>query len=118
MVAVDRCMETSVEGIFAAGEITGIAGAKKSFIEGQIAGLTILHNVGLITGTIFEQRVNILNRQRQYELEFGEFLNRLSQTPPRTFETISDDTIICRCEDVNMGEIRRRYLMDLCLSIQ
>ncbi|MBN1225356.1 MAG: FAD-dependent oxidoreductase [Deltaproteobacteria bacterium] len=108
VVAVDRFMETSVKGIFAAGEVTGIAGAKKSYIEGQIAGLTILHNVGFIKDAIFEQRVNILSRQRQYELQFGKFLNRLSQPPSGIFETISDDTIICRCEDVNMGEIRRQ----------
>ena len=108
IVGVDRFMETSVKNIYAAGEITGIAGAKKSYIEGQIAALKILNELGLIRNSHFQRKFDVLARQRNYELQFGKFLNRLYRLPEKMYETISDDTIICRCEDVNMGEIRRR----------
>ncbi len=46
VVSTGADLETSVPGIYAAGEITGIAGALKSINEGEIAALAILKKMG------------------------------------------------------------------------
>lgn len=106
VVSVNSRMETSVPGIFAAGEVTGIAGAKKSFIEGRIASLGILEALGKLHGTETGPVLRRLGRHRQIQLDYGVFLNGLSHVPAAAFAAIPDDVIICRCEEVTMGEIR------------
>ena len=39
-------METPVEGLYVAGNITGIEGAKVAAAQGKLAGLTIAKNIG------------------------------------------------------------------------
>ena len=46
VAATNEHLETSVPGIYAAGEITGIAGALKSINEGEISALAILNKMG------------------------------------------------------------------------
>lgn len=104
--AVDEQMITSVETIYAAGETTGIAGAEKSYLEGQIAAWSILHRLGLAAHREFAATQARLSRQRQRQLRYGRFLNRLCRVPPRYYDFLADDTVICRCEEVTLGTIR------------
>jgi D-hydroxyproline dehydrogenase subunit alpha len=107
VVDVDECMRTSLPGIYAAGEITGVAGARKSLIEGGIAGLSIARDMGLQCGREHGRRLGLLRRSREKEISFGRLINRFSTPPAGLLNNINDGTIICRCEDVTMGEIRK-----------
>ena len=106
VVRVGNRLETSVENVFAAGEVTGIAGAGKSMIEGRIAGLAILERLGrpvpdsphLLQG---------LAARRLDELRYGAILNRMCRLPSEWVKHIPKETIICRCEDVRMADIRK-----------
>ncbi len=111
IVGVDKTMETSIDRIYAIGEVTGIAGAKKSYIEGQIATWSILKKLSLLDTNEFQTNLAILGRQRQHQIEYGRFLNKLCQAPAACYESIHDDTVICRCEEITMGTIRR-YISD------
>ena len=104
VVKVGEDLETSVHGVFAAGEITGIAGAIKSIHEGEIAAYGILKKLGR---EVDSNRLDRLKRKRSRDLRFGLHFNRLSRLPDRAFLSIPDDVIICRCEDVTMGHIRK-----------
>ena len=106
IVNVDASMETSVRGIFAAGEITGIAGGDKALIEGQLAALSILSQFGMLNAKKHHTLQTALLTKRRHYLRFGEFLNRQWTIPPREWDGIDDATIICRCEDITMGTIR------------
>lgn len=44
----DRNQETSIEGIYVAGDVSGIEEASTAVIEGRIAGLTIAHRLGYL----------------------------------------------------------------------
>ncbi len=44
---------------------------------------------------------------RQRELDYGRFLNRLCDVPDQAWTHVQDDTLICRCEEITMGEIRK-----------
>jgi len=110
IVDVDECMRTSLPGLYASGEITGVAGARKSFIEGKIAGHSIALDLGLQGGVEYRRRLRDLKRTREKELRFGKLINRISAPPVGLLHNIHDDTVICRCEDVTMGTIRSRMV--------
>ncbi len=107
-VDVDASMNTSVTDIYAVGETTGIAGAAKSLIEGQIAAWDILLKMGYVDRQSHEERTYPLKRQRRQQVMYGKFLNRLCRLNPDCYGEIPDDVIICRCEEITMGEIRRQ----------
>ena len=103
VVRVDENLETSVDRVFAAGEITGIAGALKSIHEGEMAAYGILRKLGR---EVDPKRLDHLKRKRNRHLRFGIYFNRLHRLPDRAFLSLPDEVIICRCEDVKMGDIR------------
>jgi len=111
VVQVDETLESSCQSVYAAGEITGIAGAKKSFIQGKLTALSILKKIGKINAgnqkKIFPaeiQRLLFLNHQ---QTAYASFLNRLCQVPASAYTAIPDETMICRCEQITMGTIKK-----------
>ena len=106
IVKVDASMETSVSGVFAAGEITGIAGGDKALIEGQLAALSVLRQLGKLHSKKHRIRQTALLTKRKRCQRFGAFLNRQWEIHPREWAGIDDATTICRCEDITMGTIR------------
>jgi len=107
-VEVDCHMETSVKNIFAVGETTGIGGAKKSYIEGYIAALSILNRLELIKDKAFQDKIIILKRHQQKENQYGHFLNKICHIPANNYYSIDDEAIICRCENITMRTIRNQ----------
>lgn len=110
VVNVNASMETSVSGIFAAGEITGIAGGDKALIEGRLAAWSILRQFGIFNAKKHRTRLTELLTKRKRYLRFGEFLNRQWTIHPLEWNDIDDETTICRCEDITMGAIRGRIM--------
>jgi thioredoxin reductase/bacterioferritin-associated ferredoxin len=107
VVDTDQDLATSVPGIYAAGEVTGIGGGAKALVEGELAALGVLTYLGGSLGRQAEARRRRLNRLRRGELALGRALADASRVPPGVLSGIPDDTVICRCEDVTMGEIRQ-----------
>lgn len=107
-VDVDAFMATTVKDIYAVGETTGIAGAGKSFIEGYMAAWNILYRQGGVNREDFEKHIRPLMRQHDRQVQYGGFINQLCRLEPACYTGIPDETVICRCEEVTMGEIRRQ----------
>ncbi|MEU8817576.1 FAD/NAD(P)-binding oxidoreductase [Actinoplanes sp. NPDC048796] len=95
-VAVDGDCRTSVPGVFAAGEITGIGGADLALAEGTIAG-----TVAAGAAPTAAQRRDVLTHQR-----FAARLGAGHGIRPGWTGWLADDTLICRCEEVTAGELR------------
>ncbi len=106
IVTVNEKLETSVENILAAGEITGVGGAFKSINEGKIAALTILDKFEKIDKDDYHRQLKTLTKERKHHMEFVHYFNSLYKIPGGAVETIPDDTVICRCEDITMGAIK------------
>ncbi len=87
VVAVDSHQETSVPGLFAAGESTGIGGSTLSMIEGVIAAGG--------KGKFARWRAQV----------FARGLQRVYPVPTNWQAKLNDQTIICRCEEVTLGDI-------------
>jgi len=107
VVRVDDRLKTSLPDIYAAGEITGIGGALKSITEGEIAALSILCHFDRGKEETHRSRFKTLTHKRQHHLRFGEYFNTLYRIDERAILSIPDETIVCRCEDVKMGDIKK-----------
>jgi NAD(P)H-nitrite reductase large subunit len=107
-VRVDEDMFSSQEGVLAAGEITGIAGVAKSYIEGRMAALGAARKLSALPKGVYRGQHDRLLRKRQKELAFGGFINRLCKPPQGLLGEIPDETIICRCEEISLGQIREQ----------
>jgi len=97
---------TSVPHVFAAGEVTGIAGALPARYAGRLAGIAAAADAGRTTvpaaADIAETRRR-LARARAFVAP----LNRRC-VPPRAIDDLAHgDTIVCRCERVTQGEVAR-----------
>ena len=107
IVKVDDSLQTSVANVLAAGEITGVGGALKSIAEGKIAALTILKKFEKIHENEYRRQLKTLTRERKRHLEFVHYFNSLYRIPGGALLDIPDDTVVCRCEDITMGDIKK-----------
>ena len=98
-VAVNDWLETSVPGVYCAGEPTGIGGVELSLIEGEIAALAALGETA---------RARKLARRRRGKRAFVHALAQACALNSELRTMASDDTIVCRCEDVRAGDLRTR----------
>jgi NADPH-dependent 2,4-dienoyl-CoA reductase/sulfur reductase-like enzyme len=98
-VQVDDYQRTSVEGVYAAGEVTGIGGLDLSLVEGEIAGYAAAGKPEAARA-----RFGVRERHRRFAaaLERAFALREELKALPR------EDTLICRCEDVSYGRVRAR----------
>ncbi|MBI2681622.1 MAG: FAD-dependent oxidoreductase [Acidobacteriales bacterium] len=96
-VKVDEDQQTSVPNVYCAGEPTGIGGVEKSVVEGRIAGLAA---------------AGLAQEARKYHAVWrhcARFAGRLNETF-RLREELkalsTDETFVCRCEDVTLAQLR------------
>ncbi len=97
-VVVDEFQSTSVNNVYAAGEVTGIGGLDLSLVEGEIAGLAS-------TGRCDDARKLFGARKRQQK--FSDALNRAFALRDELKTLVDPDTIVCRCEDVRFGRLQQ-----------
>lgn len=100
----DATMATTVPSVFVAGEAAGIGGVYAALAEGELAGLAAAAAVGRrLPGG---RRARALRAARRHR-SFGDLVNRMFSVPEAVHCGIDDDTLVCRCEEVSAGEIRR-----------
>lgn len=111
VVKVNEDLKTNVEGIHAAGEITAIGGAAKSLTEGRLAGFSILQDLGLLKSDEMRGEISALKKQRQRQMAFARYFNSQYSFAPEYLagwmRRLPDDVPVCRCEEVNLGDLRR-----------
>ncbi len=95
-VATDSIQQTSVPGIYCAGEPCGIGGVGKALVEGEIAGHAVAGDAASAR-RLFKRR----DRARRFEAAL-ELATRLR---PELGQLARPDTIVCRCEDVRLRDL-------------
>ena len=93
---VDQWGATSISGVYAAGECTGIAGSEAALVAGQIAGYAATESRDL---------AQALFPERARWQAFGTLLARHFALNPALRSLPNADTLVCRCEDVACGEL-------------
>jgi NADPH-dependent 2,4-dienoyl-CoA reductase/sulfur reductase-like enzyme len=95
--------QTSVEGVFAAGEVLGVAGAKPAIYSGELAGSSAAKKIGL---TVDQDKENSVRLKLRRARQFGHGLGMLFSPATQFADVARDDTVLCRCEEVTCKEIR------------
>jgi NADPH-dependent 2,4-dienoyl-CoA reductase/sulfur reductase-like enzyme len=95
-VAVDEFQNTSVDGVLAAGEVTGIGGAELSLEEGSVAGYAAADEPD-------RARAHFAARARYQG--FAAALERTFTLRQELKSAVTAETIVCRCEDVTAGQL-------------
>ena len=90
-VVVDERQQTSITGVYCAGEPTGVGGADLALVEGEIAGFAAAGET-VIPARLFATRERLRTAAAAMERAFS----------PRVElrRACTEDTIVCRCEDV------------------
>ena len=99
-VAVDEWQQTSTQGIYCAGEPTGIGGLDLALSSGQIAGYSA-------AGQTHKAQWHFSDRARA--LQFMRAMNRTFALREELKALAAADTIVCRCEDVAFGRIKQHH---------
>ncbi len=104
LVSHDDAFRTSAEGIFIAGEPTGIAGAERAWAEGQVAGLAIAASLG---ATVDVTRQAEAARMLARAGRFSRVVQGMFAPNRTALAALSrpEETIICRCELVRSGQL-------------
>jgi thioredoxin reductase len=97
---------SSVARVWIAGDGAGIGGAKAAAHAGAIAALDIARELGAIDAPSRDARSRAESRALHRHLAVRPLLDAL-YTPPAALRRPADDVIVCRCEEVSAGEIRR-----------
>ncbi len=98
--------QTSLEGVFVAGDGAGIGGAMAACVRGELAGLGAGLQAGRISAAQSVDAAGPLRSQLEKLLRLRPMLDALY--PPRAgIACPSDDTIVCRCEELTAGDIRK-----------
>jgi NADPH-dependent 2,4-dienoyl-CoA reductase/sulfur reductase-like enzyme len=103
-VDVDDEQRTDVPGVWAAGETTGIGGAELSLTEGHIAGVSA---AARLSGAGPDPRaVARALKSRTATRKFFAALDTVYAPPAHWPDQVTDDTVVCRCEEVTAGRVR------------
>ncbi len=99
-IQVDAQMQTSVAGVYAAGECTGFGGSERALVQGAIAGHAAASD-------------SAAARALQGQLaRWNRFADALHRRFPLRAESLAAlpraDTLVCRCEDVAHGDLQPR----------
>ena len=113
-VVVDRSQATSVPGVWAAGEVTGIGGADVAVHEGRVAGLAAALTLG---GDVDEDEFERGIARRRADAPFLRTLAGVLTVGDGWTSWLTPDTTVCRCEEVTLATIdeaiERRGACDL-----
>jgi NADPH-dependent 2,4-dienoyl-CoA reductase/sulfur reductase-like enzyme len=99
-VLVDDAQLSTVTNVYAAGEITGIGGVELALAQGQIAGHCAAG------GAPNDPSIAAAARQRRTFRRFAARIEAAHGIREGWARWLTDDTTICRCEEVPYGRLR------------
>jgi len=102
VAAVGTDQQTSVSGLFAAGETTGVGGAELACLEGAAAGAAVAAGLGRhssLPHLVAHRRVAGLRR-------FATAMQAVHGVQSGWTEWPNADTVVCRCEEVTLADLR------------
>lgn len=99
-------METSLAGVFVAGEVAGIGGAGIAMVQGRIAGLAAARQLGRIDANAAEKQSAAARKELAGLEKFREAMTEMVGLRPGIWDLMQDDTIVCRCHEVTKAELR------------
>jgi NADPH-dependent 2,4-dienoyl-CoA reductase/sulfur reductase-like enzyme len=105
VVVVDEWLRTTVPEVSAAGDGTGVAGAPVAVDEGRLAALGAALDLGAVAPEEAAARAAPRRDRLRRKSVFRRALRPLHAVGPGIYELVTDDTVVCRCEEVTAAEL-------------
>lgn len=102
---VDVAGRTSVAGVFAAGEVTGVGGASLSLVEGRLVAAVVAIAAGR-SSPFNELELNRLLSRRAVQRRFAALMHEVHAPPAGWVSWLRPQTVVCRCEEVPYEAMR------------
>jgi NADPH-dependent 2,4-dienoyl-CoA reductase/sulfur reductase-like enzyme len=106
-------METTVPGIYAAGDCAGVAGSVAAIEEGRIAGLAAAQALKHLSGEEAQRRMRPHRERLAGIMPLRQALDEISRPRRGLYELATDETIVCRCEELTLAEITAALTEDM-----
>ncbi|MFE5340553.1 NAD(P)/FAD-dependent oxidoreductase [Isoptericola sp. NPDC056578] len=107
-VVVDDRQRTTAPGVWAAGELTGIGGAEAALAEGWVAGHHAATGPSAPSDEAVPEDAALARavRRRGRSADFARRLEAAHGIRSGWTSWLRDDTLVCRCEEVDAGTLR------------
>jgi thioredoxin reductase len=104
-VICDTDLATSVPGVFAAGEVTGVSGADRVELQGYLAGASAARYLGRLDPAEYEARTRGWRVRLEEARRLTAQVDEACPLRPGWLEWPDDDTVVCRCQETRWSEI-------------
>lgn len=113
VVTVDKGQRTTVPGLYAAGETCGVGGAVLAVAEGRLAAESVLADSGAAP-VLGNKRLAAVRSAAAAQRAFARALALAHPIPPAWSAWLTDETTVCRCEEVTAGVIEAARAEGAC----
>ena len=103
----DKNMKTNLPDVYAVGDCAGVAGSFVAIDEGRIAGLAAARALDRLPETETQKRMRPFRKRLTALNRFRAVLDSISLPRPGLHGLSRDDTIICRCRDIPLKEVKK-----------
>ncbi len=100
---VDAALETSVPGLFIAGDGGGVRGADAAPLSGELAAIGVARRLG--RGRDLERQAAATTTRWRRSARFGAAMSALAMPPPGAAALIDAKTTVCRCEGLTRATL-------------
>ena len=107
VVKRDAWLRTSVEGISAAGDGTGVRGSYVAIEEGRLAALGAALDLGALSAGEATRRAAPVRKRLARKEAFRRALRPLHAVGPGIYELATEETVVCRCEELTAAQLDR-----------
>jgi NADPH-dependent 2,4-dienoyl-CoA reductase/sulfur reductase-like enzyme len=103
---VDEWGQSSVPGIFVAGDGARIMGAQASAAHGRLSAMQVCYELGKVTLSLRSRLSSTIRRKYNRHVAVRPFLDSFYAVSD-AYLVPDDETLVCRCEEVTAGEIKK-----------
>jgi thioredoxin reductase/bacterioferritin-associated ferredoxin len=102
----DDHQQTSIPGVYVAGEVGGIGGGDVAADEGRLAALAATRVLGLAEGRGRPHDEHRIRRRLRAARRFATVAGDMMALSPGVFGVMTDDTVLCRCEGITVRQVK------------
>ena len=106
---LNRWGQSSLDTIAVAGDGSGIVGADGAAVMGKLAALNQLQRAGFMNDSERDKQATPLFRELERLNKFRRFIDRLYRPLDAHRIPESDDTVVCRCEERTVADLKRGF---------
>jgi bacterioferritin-associated ferredoxin len=100
----DEWLQTTVNGLFVAGDGAGIGGKDVARLEGRLASLGAARAMGL---SLDDGQLASVRKELDRQRRFAAVLDDLFPLSAYIGDLLTEDTVLCRCEGITVSQVRR-----------